>query len=237
MSSRCHIRLLASRLRLIGGGIAIAAFWLAAAPCAVSAQATAPQAAARPQETNSPGNLFREICVASDARKDLIVADARAAGFTLAVDPKGVPEGAFDVAALDRDTATGRQQIIAATSQVPPINDVPDTVKLRSCSVSLSAPGWDGKAFLANWLGMTPALSSPTETAFYYTPSGNGYGRIDRESDPEAYLAALNAGALHIALVLEQGDHRNLTIGVFDKPDHPLIPPPATEGAETPGVN
>lgn len=217
-----------NRLRLLRDTTITAAL-LSVPPTVAVAQSTGPQTTVRAQEISSPEDLFLKICVASDARKDPIIAYARGDGFTLAVDPKDAPEGAFDIAALDRGTPTGRQQIIAASSQVPPINGLPDTVKLRSCSVSLSAPGWDGKAFLANWLGMAPAISGPTQTAFYYAPDGSGYIRIDREIDPEGYLAALNAGTLHIALVLEQGDHRNITIGIFDKPDHPLILPPASE--------
>ena len=202
--------------KLIAGMGAVAALWPVTAP-----------AAPLPADDPSPGALFRKVCEASDARNDAIVANARAAGFAVGTSRESIPKDSIGVIVLERYTATGRQSIVTGTMRVSPIDGRSDEVELRSCSLSLSAPGWDARGFLTRWLGMPPATSSPTQVAFYYRQRGDTYIAIDREHDQRAFVAALNAGTLHITLALEKGEYRNLTLGIFNKPDLPLRLPRA----------
>jgi hypothetical protein len=213
--------------QLITGASAVAALWPATAPGCAAAQVAPPPAATPAVDTSSPGELFRKVCEASDSRNDAIVANARAAGFAVEPKPEGAAKDVTGVILLVRHTAAGRQSIVTGTKRLPAIDGTSDEADLRSCSLSFTAPGWDARGFLTHWLGMPPATSSATQVAFYYTQHGDEYIAIDREHDQRAYIAALNAGRLHIALALENGDYRNLTLGIFNKPDHPLRLPGA----------
>ena len=186
----------------------------------------------------APAELFQKLCVANNARTEVIEASARAAGFAPVPNPAAMPEGTTKAITMGRDTASGRIALVASTGETEVSKKLPVRVKAYTCAVMVPDNGWDARAYARTWLGLAPLFDLPSSVIYSYAQRPQGNVVADDDRDMAGYVAALNAGQLRVLVVGERGPTHGLTWVVFGAPDHLVgVPAPGPAHAVPPTPN
>lgn len=181
-------------------------------------------AEAKTQEI-SPAELFQSLCVANEARIDVVEANARRMGFTSAPNPAPTPEGFTRLVSLARDTSSGKQALVVGIGATEVIKALPNKVPARTCAVTAAASDWDPRSLAASLAGVKPLFDGEGVVVYSYALLPTGNVIADDYADRTSFIAALNAGRVRTLAVKEQGPIRALSWVVFETPDKPVVAP------------